>query len=480
MSGNYEVFTDKLNQLDQDQSLFESELGDNDKGVQHEELVKLGGIMLKRLHKFAEKGQTFADTLPSDFLPKLIEAIQTYQNLMMPPKVFGGLCPCLKPARSGPEYEKKFLIAKSKMVTTIFVTQAVLIEYKGEQHNMESMHFNEYVNKMNSIFTTLSDIKYQNNSDKVLENARKNLLSATDAVDRFVNYFGDSGGSTEFKAEALRRIKATKDLLAARPVNAEGVQLPIGKRILIKSQSNLQEIMNSAAAIALTKAKENLSSLESLSRMLKKSRDTEISTLNQMEDKMHENNLMDVLHRLREDSEIVHSDTSSKLRDAIKRWTNVKNLAVPRKVAEYEEETDHSSAMQSIPLVGSNPEIDPQKLFKETGKKISNVGKLTGKFTKDAVNHVSGVVNLAATDLVNFAQNVPNNAKNAVSTSATAAKKVGSKAAKVLSGEEASQPPPAASKEKNKFSFDSLLGNDSDTSTQSKSKFGKFNPLDAF
>ncbi len=110
----FEVFVNILNQLEQDQTLYESELGNDDlTGVKHEEIIKLGGIMCKRLQTLAEKGQNFADTLQSDFLPKLIETIHLYQNLIMPPKVFGGFCPCLKPTRSGVEYDKKFLTAKS-------------------------------------------------------------------------------------------------------------------------------------------------------------------------------------------------------------------------------------------------------------------------------------------------------------------------------------------------------------------------------
>jgi hypothetical protein len=124
--------------------------------------------MCKKIRSFANAGQTFADSLQPDFLAKIIDSIQDYSNLIMPPKVFGGFCPCLKPAREGPEYDKKFQITMSKVVSTLFVCQAVLIENQGEQLNMDSMHFADYSNRMNTLHTTLGSI-----STKGSEQARE-------------------------------------------------------------------------------------------------------------------------------------------------------------------------------------------------------------------------------------------------------------------------------------------------------------------
>jgi hypothetical protein len=471
---NFEVFVNILNQLEQDQTLYESELGNDDlAGVKHEEIIKLGGIMCKRFQKLAEKGQSFAETLSSDFLPKLIETIHLYQNLIMPPKILGGFCPCLKPARSGVEYDKKFLTAKSKMVSSIFCTQAVLIEHKGEQHNMDSMHYADYANKMNKIFDSLSDIKCNTNNEKSLENARKKLLTSVDNVDKFIQHFGESGGKVEFKAEATRRIRTAQELLTTRQTSADGVAMPIGRRVLIKAQSSLQEIMNSAAAIAATQARENLQALDSLQKLLKKSRDIEVNQFNSMEVEMNELNIIDILSRLREDSEILHSDASSKLRDAVKRWTSIKNQAVPRKVAEYKE--DPSEFSMPTPMGGVvvpvNPDLNPQKIFQDTGNKIKVVGKFAEKITKEAVTGVNGVVG----EVKSFAQNSANEVKT---NAERAAKKVG----KVFTGDEAggngSGPGSGAQGSKKPGLRMPGKGSDSETSTIStRQKSGGFPKL---
>lgn len=421
------MFTNLLTQLEQDQTFYESELGGSElEGLEHEEIVKLGGIMVKRLQKFAEKGRSFADNLPPDFVNRLIDTIQCYQDLIMPPKVLGGFCPCLKPARSGPEYETKLLTAKSKMTACVFNVQAVLIEAKGEIHNMDSMHYADYVNKMNVVFNTLSDINCSG-SDKALENARKKLLAGATAVDKFIQHFGDSGGKADFKAEAIRRINATQELLNNRQKNEDGAFMPLSRRVLIKAQSSLQEIMNSAAAIALTQAKDNLDSLEKLATLLKKIRDQEVGTFKKIEDDMHAHNLMELLDRLREDSDVLYSDANSKLRDALKRWTTIKNQSNPRKVAEYVEEVDQS--LMRPPIPGINPDVDPQKLFQQAGKKVQAVTKIAKGAMGQTLGH-------AASEITGGMKKVTADAKNNLM-----------KAAKVFTGEDlpATAPPPVPS-----------------------------------
>ncbi|RYH24561.1 hypothetical protein EON65_16695 [archaeon] len=425
----YQLFLENLAQLEEDQTFYESELGGSElTGVQHEEIIKLGGIMAKRMRKFAEKGRTFADTLSPDFVNQLIDSIQTYQSLIMPPKVLGGMCPCLKPARSGPEYDSKMLTAKTRMVTSIFVVQAVLVENKGEEHNMESMHYADYVNKMNTVFNSLQEIKCSGN-DKALEGARKKLLIAVEAVDRFVQHFGDSGNSGDFKPEAVRRIKATQELLSSRPTNEDGSFLPPNRRVLVKAQSSLQEIMNSAAAIALSQAKENLAALDKLVTLLKKIREQQTSTLQSIEDDIQNYNLGDLSSKCRENADIHYSDCNSKLRDATKRWTSIRNQSNPRKVAEYVEESAESNMTTLMkPLPGINPDIDAQaqRIFHDAGKKILTMGKVAEKFTKGA----AGVVNTAASEITSGVKNVTSNAKNVVTTG-------GEKVKRVFTGEEA-------------------------------------------
>lgn len=387
---SYEQFLQTLAQLEQDQSLYEAELTVNEelKGIEHEEVIKLGGLLCKRLQKFAEKGEPFASTLPPDFVPKLHDGMLSYQNLIVPPKIFGGFCPCLKPARDGPEYEKKLLITKAKMVSAVFVAQAVLIESKGEQHNMDSVQYADYVSKMNIVFKTLDEIKF-GSSEKALDSARRKLLAAVEAVDKFILLFGDYGGKKEFKIEATKRIKQCQELLNTKQTSAEGVAMPIGKRILIKVLSSLQEIMNSAANLSSSQARENLENLDKLTKLLKKTRETEIAQFGQMEEFMVDRGLSDELSRLREDCEIFHSEASVKLKDATKRWNVVKNQSVPRKVAEYQEDNNVN------PGFHNSAELDPSKFFKQTARGIGKVGVIANKFTEGISEGLKDVGNKA-------------------------------------------------------------------------------------
>lgn len=402
----YQIFLEKLSILQQDQTLYEAEIQNSDElqGLQHEEVIKLGRLMCKRFQRFAEKGQDFADTLSPDFVPKLIEAMNLYQTLIVPPKIFGGFCPCLKPARNGPEYEKKLSLTKARMVTACFTSQAVLIEQKAEQHNVEGVQSADYVSKMTLVFKALDDIKV-GNSEKSQELSRKKLIKATEQVDRFVQLFGDFGGKKEFKVEASRIIKRTLENIQNRPTAADGTPLPLGKRLLIKSQSSLQEIMNSAAAISLTAAKDNLKNLDNLSKLLHKTRELEVAQFNQMEEVMIQLSLQDDLARLREECDVLYTEATIRLKDATKRWNAVKAQSVPRKVVEYDDEgssmttgattgvggavnavsRDIASAFNVKPLPPLKPvDLDPTGLF----KKLSDGAKDAAAKVKDGAQKV--------------------------------------------------------------------------------------------
>jgi len=56
--------------------------------------------MCKVLKSVVDKGERFASG-HSDKLPKFIDTIIDYHKFLLPPKVCGGFCPCLKPAKSG-------------------------------------------------------------------------------------------------------------------------------------------------------------------------------------------------------------------------------------------------------------------------------------------------------------------------------------------------------------------------------------------
>ncbi len=322
---------------------------------------------------------------------------------------------------------------------------------------MNSMHYADYVNKMNTAFNGLSDIKCTG-GEKNLENARKKLLVSLEAVEKFISNFGDSGGKNEFQAEAKRRIRSTQELLTARQQSSDGTGvMPLSKRVLIKAQSSLQEILNSAAAIALTEAKANLNRLEELQKALKKARDIEVTTFNSMEEAMHEHGLMEALHRLREDSEVSHSDAGSKLRDAVKRWTGIKGQSNARKVAEYEEESELSRSVSNV-LPG---ELNPGKFVGDAKKNIGNVGK-----------NAAGVVNTAKNDfqtLLGSGATLANTGVMNVKNGITGAAK-GAGALLGIDNEPAPTPPPKKQGLAKYNPIDAIMGNDSDASSASGQK----------
>lgn len=421
----------------------------------------MGKQLLKKLSQFAKMGQSFAETLPPDFVIKLTDSIVSYRDLIMPPKVCGGYCPCLKPARSGIEYDKKMMVVKAKMASSIFLCQAVIIEHRGEAHNMQSMHFTDYANKMNSIMNALLEIKCTG-SEKALENARKKLQPCIVSIEKFINNFEEDFAEGPFKIDAIRRLKSTQELLVSRQQSSdsEGIStgMPISRRVLVKAQSTLQEIMNSAANISSVKAKEHLLELDKLSTDLKKARDQELNTFNHLEDGMHENNLMDMLHRLREDSEVLHSDANNKVRDSIKRWSSVKTLSVQRKIVEYKEETEYLKP-GSI-SIGPPPiaDIDPTKLVKRAGTKMNNMGQ---QLAFGVVN----VVQVATSEVGSVAFQSAMGVKNIASIGANSA----AKAAKSALGTDSEPPPPSAPSPQVKHG----------KGTTPQSKGSKFNPLDS-
>ena len=153
--------------------------------------------MIKKIKTFIDMGKMFADSQQPDVISKMLQSIQEYVVLLMPPKVFGGFCPCLKPARFGPEYERQYLLTRSKVVAATFLVDAILIENKAEKFNMDSMHFADYANKMNSIFNILSNISTKGN-EQAREQAKNELLQAFEQVNKFMKVFEEE--TVEFRS----------------------------------------------------------------------------------------------------------------------------------------------------------------------------------------------------------------------------------------------------------------------------------------
>lgn len=409
----YQLLIDTITQAEHDQSLFESELGNELQGVQHSELVSLGNKMIKRFRIFVDMGKVFADQQQPNVLAKMLEALQDYEYLLMPPKVFGGYCPCLKPARSGPEYDKRYLIVRCKVVAGTFLAHSILIESKGEKINMDSMHFADYSNKMNSIFNNLQSIQTKGN-DAARETAKNEILAALELVNRFMKSFEEE--TAEFKAEVRRRIASTSELLTSRPAGESG---GISRRILVKAQSSLQEIMNSAAGVSLSKSKEAVDDLERLNKELKNARTSQVAEFQSLEDRMQANNILDMLYRLREDMEIVNSDAGSKIRDALKRWNLVKSQSTQRPVAEYSEESESSlPGLSGLPLSLPGPS---GKGLAEVGQSFRNVG-----------SDIKGVAHDIKSDFKNFGNAITGVGKMATGAVTSSAAKTKKKATELL------------------------------------------------
>ena len=118
----------------------------------------------------------------------------------------------------------------------------------------------------------------------------------------------------------------------------------------------------------------------------------------------------DLLSSLRRDSETLFTDTSSKLRDAAKRWMGVRAQSQPRPVVEYHEEVvsqGHDNNLGGIIQIpagfaaipagivnnvsgGDLNSVDPEKLFRDTGKKIGDIGKKGAQAAQKAVNMFKG------------------------------------------------------------------------------------------
>ena len=392
----YHAFLAALTQLEQDQSLFEGLVGNELIGVHHENLVRMGGKMAHKLRHFANLGESFAATVSPGLVPRFTDAVQEYSTLLMPPKVFGGLCPCFKAARDGPEYDRKFMSAMAKVATVVFLSQAVVIESKSEKYNMDSMHFADYANRLNTVHTTLAAIQSKGGGDKVREGARQELLAATEAVKRFMNAFEED--TADFRQEYVRRVGQIVELLNA-PSPDGGA---ISRRLLVKAQSGLQEVMNSAAMLSYRKAGSALADTEALAKELKAANDALLSVLNEVGPRMAEFGLGDVAMSLRNEADTLHTDASSKLRDSAKRWGTVRAQSQPRPVVEFVDDPvaplPDQGIIQLSNLGGpgglnlhgssSGADLDPEKLLRDTGKKIGDIGKKGAQAAQKAVNNV--------------------------------------------------------------------------------------------
>ena len=275
----FEQFRDSVKQLEQDQTFFDNESTGGDlQDDNHVTLVKYGDKMCKCFTKFLDMGNEFSDKVEQDNYKRYIDSIQSYTTLLLKKKKFGGLCPCLNESRSGSKYETKYLIVRSKVVDCIFSSQAHVLEEKSELISMDSMRYSDYSTKLNMVFQSLNVIKSNITTEGGRDKAKKDLTVAIDKVSQFLKSFETE--TREFFDDALRIIQSSKDLLSDKKTKGtksskrdDSDAYHITNRTLVKVHANLQEIMNSAAMVSSSKARESIDELDILDALLKKEKD---------------------------------------------------------------------------------------------------------------------------------------------------------------------------------------------------------------
>ena len=120
------------------------------------DLLADGKIMCDSLAMFRRLGKKFWSNVSESELADIEYTIESYRNILLPPKISFGLgwcCPCLlKLKRSGLEYEKQLLTVHATVIGTGYTIRLQIIESEVDKMLMESLKFNEYVQKMNGMF----------------------------------------------------------------------------------------------------------------------------------------------------------------------------------------------------------------------------------------------------------------------------------------------------------------------------------------
>lgn len=417
----FQHFCENLAILQRDQPIFAGMLGSSElPSNQHEDIVHLGEKMLKNLLKIAKKGEHFTDNNP-DFLDNMISIILEYHQLIKPRK---RICKCLKTRRIGIEYEKKLLIIKAKMTLAVYLPIGIMIEERAEITNNESIRFGEYVNRMNIIFKQLDSVKLKG-SEITRDNARKDLLNFLKTVENFIEFYFDAESDSEFRSNVRARLRKINSLLSdvqMKEVVNEGNTSPskqnpkigiISRRTLVSAQAGLQEIMNSTASIANSKAKDNITVINRLEDVLQQAYTSQSNSFIVMEDSLNKLGVYAEVSILRQDCETVQNDCKSKIKDAKKHWMEVKEKAKLRPVAVFEEPQQQQGA--AVPVVQ-----DATKIADKATKKLKQVGKGGANVAKEVTSEISSAVGMVRDDIFSFVdsrlQDVKDAAKSTTST----------------------------------------------------------------
>ena len=208
---------DAVTQLEEDQSFFETKLGNELYGRHHYDLVTLGGRMQTKARAVLN-----IDTPPSsELITKITDAIHEYIRLIIPPKILGGYCPCLKLARYGPEYERRFFVTFSKVIATVFLCDVIVLEQHTEKLNTYSARYADYITRLNILQTILRNVPRTTSrnipsattqrDEERKERSRIEIISLSGQIIQFLKMFESE--TDGFLTESIRQLMSISSLI---------------------------------------------------------------------------------------------------------------------------------------------------------------------------------------------------------------------------------------------------------------------------
>lgn len=286
--------------------------------------------------------------------------MDAYTEFMIPPDPFGGFCPCLKPQREGPVYEKQMQRVQMRIMNSILMAQYALIEGRIHESMTLTSQYSESSIKISAIQDRL-EMKYSKHEQHVLDSARLKLLSIAEEAEVFVRTHLETE-SIELKAEANRRVNiAITELSKTLPYKS-----------LVMNQASLQEVMNTCAASMERKAK---SMLREVDDILESLRSTKLRESEHMKTLLNPSvQMLDLMNEHQNESELFVIEIERKLDEVSNKWRQIKSQSVCRPVVSFEEEVPMHHTQKPSTSPG---EIlsDPKKALKQTGKSIEKIGK---------------------------------------------------------------------------------------------------------
>ena len=318
-TASHHELIDILTQLEDDQSLYESQLMyfDSVSSMYHEEIIAAGRKMAEKVRIFANHGYS-SELLPT-FMATVVNAIKDYMRILAPPKV--AFCPCLKPSRKGYLYQSWFFVILIAMLSVTFECEAVVLEYCGQRSLLESLHFVDYIHRMINIQNDIREISNRN-TEHARESVRIELLRAIETVGRYLLLFNSD--TSELMSRCHSRLESFAELLAAP------AEWSIARHTLTKVIISLQQIMNSASEISLKKSTDSIATLNTLGTELGRAWSIQVVTLTAIESQTYMPALREHLKTTIRANEERHHNSHLTIVEAKRRWTDTKFQSAPR------------------------------------------------------------------------------------------------------------------------------------------------------